>query len=140
MTKFLIAISFLLFVGSPFANAEQVYYCTSEFSIGIKKDKKIGKWKSTGFEVQRYTIKFSYDFSKLNGLDKTNWTCKTPYPLWDKYDHIVVCYQEHDAGSVFMFDSRTNRFTYGNINIFGYLGAIKDPDSDAIVAGTCQKF
>ena len=140
MTKLIITISFLLFVGSPFANTEQVYYCSSEVATGILKDRKTGKWKETNFNPQRYTIKFSYDFSKLNGLDKTNWTCKTPYPFWDKYDHIVVCYHEHDVGNVFLFDSRTNRFTFGSVSIFGYLGATKDPDADAIVAGTCQKF
>ena len=55
MTKLLITISVLLFLGSPFANAEQVYYCASELATGIVKDEKTGKWKEMGFNQERYT-------------------------------------------------------------------------------------
>ena len=79
MTKLLIAISFLLFVGSPFANAEQVYYCTSELNVGILKDGNTGKWRKGNFTEERYTIKFNDDYTKLDGLDKSTWYCLKPY-------------------------------------------------------------
>ena len=48
MTKLLIAILVLLFMGIPFANAEQVYYCASELATGIIKDEKTGNWRERG--------------------------------------------------------------------------------------------
>ena len=52
MTKLLIAISVLLFVGSSFANAEQVYYCASELATGIVKDEKSGEFITNTFKEQ----------------------------------------------------------------------------------------
>ena len=100
MGKNKIALIILLLAISPFANAEQVYYCTSEFSIGIKKDKKIGKWKSTGFEVQRYTIKFNDYYTKLDGVDDYTWNCVKPYS-WVSEDskNMIVCYQPKNNGN-----------------------------------------
>ena len=142
MTKLIITISFLLVLGSPFANAEQVYYCASEISTGIDKDEKTGMWEQYKFQSKRYTIKFSSDFSTLNGMDKTSWTCRIPYKGLKEFDKIVVCYHRYNSGMVFMFDSRTNRFLHASVSIFGYLLNFDDksPDTDVIHGGTCQKF
>ena len=68
MTKLLIAISFLLFVGSPLANAEQVYYCAEKITNGIHQNKKTGEWERAGFIAKRHTIKFNSHYTKLDGL------------------------------------------------------------------------
>ena len=94
MTKLLIAISFLLFVGSPFANAEQVYYCTTELNTGIIKDKKTGKWRKGNFGQERYTIKFNDDYTKLDGVENGTMKCHTPYQGIVK--GIIVCNDRHN--------------------------------------------
>ena len=80
MTKLIITISFLLFLGSPFANAEHVYYCADEIANGINKDKKTGNWYKTGILVERYTIKFNDDYSILEGVSEDDtFKCVKPY-------------------------------------------------------------
>ena len=142
MTKLLITISILLFFGIPFANAEQVYYCSSEISTGIDKDKKTGIWGQYEFRPKRYTIKFSSDFSKLSGVDPMGgfMLCKTPHNNLKKYNHLVVCYNIADVGFVFMFDRITKRFTFSSVGILGYLSNLKEHATDNLYAGTCQKF
>jgi hypothetical protein len=142
MTKLLIAISFLFLVGIPFANAEQVYYCASELATGIVKDEKTGKWKEMGFNQERYTIKFNDDYTSLDGIDKTTWSCVAPFANSSQpiLKNRFVCYDSHDFGLVFTFDKQTHRFFYMNGTIFGYLHNEKDSDTNSIYAGTCQKF
>jgi hypothetical protein len=141
MTKLLIAISVLLFMGIPFANAEQVYYCTSELATGIIKDKKTGKWKKGNFKEQRYTIKFNDDYTKLDGLDKNTWYCLKPYD-WNfpEIKNMIVCYHQFNGGSVFSFDFKTLRFLSSAAHLMGYVENTKDPDTNIMNAGTCQKF
>ena len=140
MTKLIITISFLLVLGSPFANAEQVYYCASEISTGIDKDEKTGMWEQYKFQSKRYTIKFSSDFSKLSGVDPMGgfMLCKTPHNNLKKYNHLVVCYNTDNVGFVFMFDKKTNRFINSTAGILGYLS--EGTATDVLYAGTCKKF
>ena len=144
MTKLLITISVLLFLGSPFANAENVYYCASELGTGIIKDEKTGKWKEIGFNKERYTIKFNDDYAYLDGVDKFTWSCFEPYARSTRQSPIlknrIVCYQKFNIGQVFTFDKQTHRFLYMQGSVFGYLDNEKDSDSNGIFAGTCQKF
>ena len=97
-------------------------------------------WEQYKFKSKRYTIKFSSDFSTLNGIGTTTWTCRNPYKILGDYDHIVVCYHEFNNGGVFMFDSQTNRFFYGSFSILGYLVNKPDSDTDVIHVGACKKF
>lgn len=138
MTKLLIAISFLLFLGSPFANAEQVYYCASELSVGITKDEKTGKWKSGKFKQEIYTIKFNDDYTKLDGLDSFTWNCKKPFEYLTEYQSVRVCRDDTDAGINFQFNKKTLRFFLSQTQIQGYL--MNGNDTNQIYAGTCKKF
>jgi len=140
MTKLIITISFLLFVGSPFANAEQVYYCTSELATGIMKDKKTGEWESKRFELERYTIKFNYDFTKLDGIGNLPFGCLRSYPGIPEAINFITCYSKLDTGDIFLFDKQTHRFFYVYGNVAGYLRNKKNSDTNTIYAGTCQKF
>ena len=53
MKKLIFTISAFLFVGSSFANAEQVYYCVDKLVTGISRDKKTGEWKMPNFDWVR---------------------------------------------------------------------------------------
>ena len=141
MTKLLITISFLLFVGSPFANAEQVYYCSDELATGFIKDEKTGKWTAGDFERERFTIKINDDYTKLDGLSKTSWYCSKPYD-WDspQIKNMIVCYPEFNSGSLFSFDFKTLRFLLLRGSLLGYVGNSKGSDTNIMLAGTCQKF
>ena len=134
MTKLIITISFLLFLGSPFANAEQVYYCASELNAGILKDKKTGKWKKGNFEEDRYTLKFNDDYTKLDGLMQQYYCLK---PTGYK-DTLIVCYENDNGGGVFSFDKEKLRFLLLRGSLFGYVS--NEGDDNWITAGTCKKF
>jgi len=138
MTKLLIAISFLLFVGSPFANAEQVYYCVSELTTGIIKDEKTGKWKGTRFKKTRYTIKFDDFFTELTGLNEiANYTCKSAFYTMED---IRICDSQQQNGNFFQFNKTDLRFLYLITDVRGYLYDQKDSITNSMDAGTCQKF
>ena len=135
MTKLIIAISVLLFVGSPFANAEQVYYCASELNSGILEDKKTGKWKIGKFKEERLTIKFNGDYTKLDGLSHSQMNCFIPF---GDENTKRVCYGKFNGGEVFQFDKNTLRFLMLHGSIYGYLD--NGVDDNWITGGTCEKF
>ena len=141
MTKLLIAISFLIFVGIPFVNAEQVYYCTAELATGFYKDKKTRKWGQANFQKERYTIKFNDDYTKLDGLGITTFNChgfgNSLKPWVGKH---IVCYHEYNNGDVFLFNKKQQRFLLMVGNVFGYVDNEKDSGTNSMQAGTCQKF
>ena len=141
MTKILIAISVFLFVCSPFANAEQVYYCASELTTGFNKDKKTGEWERREFKVQRYTIKFNDEYTKLDGLDEFgSWKCKKVYGGHEEFKNVRICVPDLQSGMLFQFDYLTLRFLYSQTPVSGYLGNSHNADTNGIIAGTCQKF
>jgi hypothetical protein len=134
MTKLLITISFLLFVGSPFANAEQVYYCAEKITNGIMKNKKTGEWERKAFMHKRHTIKFNGDYTKLDGLMQQYYCLK---PTGYK-DTLIVCYENDNGGGVFSFDKEKLRFLLLRGSLFGYVS--NEGDDNWITAGTCKKF
>ena len=135
MTKLLIAISFLFFVGIPFANAEQVYYCAEKITNGITKNKKTGEWERMGFRAERHTIKFNDDYTKLEGLSAAHLNCFIPFV---DMNTMRVCYGNFNSGDVFQFDKNTLRFLMLRGSILGYLG--NGEDDNWVTAGTCKKF
>ena len=139
MTKLLIAILVLLFMGIPFANAEQVYYCTSELATGIIKDEKTGKWKESSFESQRLTIKFNDDYSKLDGMDdySGSWKCQTSAES-TTHQGILLCSANLLTGFNFSFETKTLRFLLSLTRVHGYVN--NGDDTNVIIAGTCKKF
>ena len=139
MTKLLIAISFLIFVGSPFVNAEQVYYCTAELATGFYKDKKTRKWGQANFQKERYTIKFNDDYTSLEGiLDRNPWVCKKPY-FGVMYEGALTCFDTNDNGDFFSFDRGTQVFVLMIGSVDGFLFPILKQETK-LIAGDCKKF
>ena len=62
----LLGVLFVPMNGS--ARADEVLYCQSEVATGLYKDD--GIWKSSTFKKERYTIKFSSDYTLMRGIDK----------------------------------------------------------------------
>jgi len=144
MIKLILAISVFLFLGSPFANAEQVYYCMDELTTGLEKNEKIDKWERMRFKESRFTIKFSEDYTKLDGLDEYGgWNCHRPYTNSSYTKNYIVCYHPDNAGNVFQFDKEFFRFLSMVTSVTSYLmnGNYGMPtDTASISGGTCQKF
>jgi hypothetical protein len=142
MKNLFLAISVFILFGSSYANAEQVYYCASQpnLATGIDKDKKTDKWFRNGFSVSRYTIKFNDDYTKLESKDVFTGNCFRPFPELPGTKTYVVCYDKHNNGNVFQFDTKTLRFLFVQASIYGFLDNGKDSDTNAIFPGTCQKF
>ena len=139
MGKNIIALILLLLAISPFANAENVYYCATELNVGIEKNKKTGLWQSILFPPQRYTIKFNSDYSKLEGIKKDFiYNCYRPYPSVPDTLNLLVCYDTFNAGTLFQFDKKTLRYLYAFLGTTGYLENTNDTNN--MEGGTCQKF
>jgi len=141
MKKHLIAICALLLAGSSLLHAEQVYYCATEAAGGIGK--KGGKWVGSPFKEERYTFKFNEDYTVLKtGGDE--FVCSKVYGgLLDEVQHAVICYRSYlgihtHNGVFFMFDKKSLRFVKVFATPYGYLS--DGPDTNAIGAGTCEKF
>ena len=139
MTKLLIAISFLLFVGSPFANAENIYYCASELSTGFWYNKSNDTWEITSFKQKRLTLKFRENYTKLDGVNDYmgTWNCHRPH---HKFTSWVICNDRLMIGNIFSFNIDDYRFLLSTANGSGYNSNAKDPDSESMYGGTCKKF
>ncbi len=143
MKKLILAISVFLLFGSSFANEEHVYYCASEIAAGIYLDQKTGKWSGSGFAPARYTVKFNSNYTKVKGIlnNKENWGCSIPFlGIAPKYKDTRVCIDSNYQGALFTFDKKTLRFLFAFAGITGYLATKKEPDSNMIYGGKCQKF
>ena len=129
-----------LFVGSPFASAQEVYYCMDEITNGIIK-RKTGIWERTGITPERYTIKFNEDYTELKGLHKldTTWDCHISYGGYvEGFSNVRICYYNLHSGEVFTFDIKTLRYLYLIGVPSGYVENRQDTNS--LHAGTCKKF
>jgi len=139
MKKLILAMFVFLLFGSSFANAENVFYCTSELATGIFKDKKTGEWKHNSFKPERLTIKFKNNYTKLAGLTfGVLWNCHRPYSLLSVTNNLLVCYNGENNGKVFQFNKKNLRFLHADIATTGYLE--NGSDTNTIEGGTCQKF
>ena len=138
MIKLIFAISVFLFLGSPFANAEQVYYCASELNAGIIKDKKTGKWRKGNFAEERYTIKFNDEYTSLRGLHKgMPWTCIKPYQ--GIFPDALTCIDKNNNGDFFSFDRKGLIFVLGRGSVNGFLFPIAKTEVE-LIAGDCESF
>ena len=139
MKKLILAISVFILFGSSFANAEQVYYCSSEIATGFKKDKKTGKWGQRNFILERYTIKFNDDYTKLDGVDNVEkWDCFKAYTYSIGTENLRICHHSFNSGKLFQFNRKSLRFLYAETPATGFLE--NGPDTNTIFAGTCQKY
>ena len=53
---------------STSSTAEIVLYCNEELETGFTKKNGNGIWRIGDFKTQRYTIKFSDDYSEVKGF------------------------------------------------------------------------
>ena len=119
------------------ANAENVFYCSSELATGISK--RNGKWRASEFKSERYTIKFNSSFTQVEGFNDSDsdfpLTCRTPYP--SVFPESLSC----SGDFIFLsFNLRTLRFTLFKGSNGGYALDVTNSDTETIHAGTCQKF
>ena len=54
-----------------------VLYCESKLASGIEY--KDGRYREISFELERFTVKFNSDFSRLSGLERGDRACSKPY-------------------------------------------------------------
>ena len=116
--------------------ADTVFYCQSELATGFIK--KNGVWKTTNFNLTRYTIKFNDDYSVLTGLDEgLPFICRPPY---GSVPNMLACLSSYGNAQSFLFDKQTNRFVLSFAKVSGYLTNESDSDTENLYAGICQTF
>ena len=78
--------------------AEIVLYCNSELATGITKEN--GIYRTADFVPNRYTLKFSDDYSEVKGVDEDSiWQCKDAYNK--SVFHTVICSSKYNNGATF---------------------------------------
>ena len=129
----LLAICFV----SP-ANAENVFYCSTELETGIKKEEN-GKWVTGPFKQRRYTVKFNSDFTEVDGFApdlSLTLSCHVPFPT--EHLNALSCSDSYGL-FLLLLNKENSRFTLYN----GSGGYIVDSDSagtESMYAGTCETF
>ena len=117
--------------------AETVFYCESKLGTGFIK--KGGKWRTSDFILDRYTIRFNNDYSLLYGLDE-----RRPYICSSAYANIpdaLACLSGYSNGESFLFNKRTKRFVFSSPSLGGgYDSNLTNPDTDTLKAGKCKNF
>ena len=134
MKKLLILLFSIFFLSSYSVKAEIVFYCQSELETGFIKQN--GSWEVTNFASQRWTIKFSDDYSQLYFPDE-----KRPYICSPSYSHtpnLIACLSGYSNGESFLFNKIENKFVFDSTTIRGYVD--DSSDTNAFFAGTCEKF
>jgi hypothetical protein len=122
---------------STSSTAEIVLYCNDEMATGFTKENGNGIWRKGNFTLDRYTIRFSDDYSEVKGLDSSRvWQCKDSFQT-KKYN-TVICSSNFDAGEMFTYNKNTQRFVFVKGTAFGFVA--NGVDTDIISGGTCQKF
>ena len=145
---FSVVLTVFLVFGLQSANADKVMYCSEQVSGGLSS--KSGSWKSANFQEERYTVKMSDDYSRLEkGLDIFD--CRPAFAQSFR-PHIITCFQTAQYMSVedrsvvdfggqpkvFFFDSETLRFVWVSVNTGGFL--TDKGDTDSVSGGKCDSF
>ena len=135
-TFFFLLLNYFV-IGS--ASAENVLYCQSELATGFFWEG--GRWQSGEFQQQRWTIKFSQNFSKLHGLDKEE---RPPFKCKQTFGGLsgtLLCESDYENGETFLYNRQSKRFLRINPSIAGYVSETgKDYDTDTFYAGSCKEF
>ena len=124
----------LLFLIPNLVMAENVIYCEDELVTGISKDH--GVWKTIDLELERHSIKFNDDYTKLDGLPGFYpMSCSKPYSIDSNY---IACVHSMGSHETFTFNKLTKRFLYSNTKVDGYVD--NGYDINFLRAGTCEAF
>ncbi len=125
----------LLLVIPNLVIGEIVIYCQDELVTGISKDH--GVWKTIDLELERHTIKFNDDYTKLDGLPGFYpMSCSNPYTLVDP--DYIACVHSMGSHETFTYNKLTKRFLYSNTKVDGYVD--NGYDINFLRAGTCEAF
>ena len=114
--------------------AEKVLYCQAELSTGIVKNN--GVWETSRFKLQRYTIKFNDDYTRLEGVSFKPMTCSKPYDY--KSPEHIACVHLWGSHETFTYNTITKRYLLSNMSSGGYVN--NGPDTESLSAGTCESF
>ena len=117
-----------------YVRAENVLYCQAEVATGLSNSS--GYWKETNFSFKRFTIKFSDNYSTLEGLTYSPMVCKNPYGKI--IPNRVFCVHDQGAHETFQYDKALRRFLFSAVKSTSY---VEDrTDTDVMYGGTCQNF
>ena len=114
---------------------EEVYYCADIDSNGFKYDKKLNKFKSVKFNLDKFKIKLDRGAKKIvlaeeNGK-KIIFTCKNPFS--QTKPELLGCKEDFTP---LVFNIKNGKFVH-SFN-YGYVGSGSDSISTSY--GTCDKF
>ena len=115
--------------------AENVFYCQDKLATGIQK--RNGVWKTYDFSLERYTIKFNDDYTKLDGLDPFLLKCSLNYKNLKGEENRIFCTTRFGWPN-FTFDTLSMRYTYAQLSPSSYVE--NGSDTAHFSAGTCKAF
>ena len=117
--------------------AENVIYCADELATGILKGYEKGRevWKTRDFKLNRHTIKFNDDYTKLGGMSFHPMSCSKPYSIDPDY---IACVHSMGSHETFTYNKLTKRFMYSHTKVDGYVD--NGYDTNSLRAGTCEAF
>jgi hypothetical protein len=122
---------------STSVSAEIVLYCNSELGTGIAKEN--GIWRTGNFKPERYTLKFSDDYSELEGLSFAEGIIHQ-CTLYETVD-TLVCASENHPSHIFTYNKKTKRFLHFREGVLGFIqGNNAGNETNSMHAGTCKKF
>ena len=120
------------------ANAEEVYYCSTELATGVIK--KNGEWTTSGFIPERYTVKFNSDYTQVEGFSPYSpIPLRCHIPFHTERPSLLSC-SNFLGIELLLFDKEKLRFTFFSSSVGGYNRNSDNPDTENISAGTCEKF
>ena len=135
-TYLALALLITVLAGNAYGDGE-IYYCAETEDNGFGFDENLKKYKRSGFNVQKFKIKFDRTAKtveiKGHPASSANRTypCKSPLP--DIRPELLSCM--HPIYH-FNFNSDNGRFVFAMI--YGYVGG--DDDSISVSYGKCDKF
>jgi len=124
----------ILFLIPNLLMAENVLYCQEELGTGLIK--KNGVWKTANFKLERHTIKFNADYTKLDGLTFYPMSCSKPYKHADP--EYIACVHSKGSHETFAYNKLTKRFIFSMTSAGGYVS--NEQDSENLSAGSCEAF
>ena len=131
----------LLLVLSGNVMAEEVYYCSDNYSNGFSKED--GQYKPVNFIERKFKIKLQDDGNiaienpnRKSG--KELYLCSTPFnnAFPGKHENRKSCVDKFNSGTFFNFNTDNGRYVF--LNGSGY--AFYDGDAVTTMIGTCTKF
>ena len=126
---------------------EKVLYCQSEHATGILFDKNINSFRTGEFKLDRFTLKFKEDYSKLLGwsIFDTHMNCRTnsgKYTDESSRNNIICNHDLEETGDFLIYNIVTKKFLGALTSRFGYTEPKGKSryDTNTMYAGKCEDF